>query len=314
MAYLPFYITPEECVAYQEAQEQEVTSGEDTITWQKFDIEEPNRYSNILFSLIPIVVMAGVLLSFWFTADKDEIIGFSFIVFLILGYGYCYLVFGLDYRYEHTFSEKGFVVKKRRNMPKWVNTAAQVMGWFGAIVCVFMVAVAGPMALAGAGGFILLSFGMLKRKPDEPTEIKVGMREDWLFAYYNKKRKVIQFFYKHDNCYYRDIYKTTIFRSHSRGDSYIFFKTVTDLEAMIEKLSNDYHLECIEVEDHKEIFKGKPEPKLADIPVRNLEYPIDDTFELRAKKTPPPKWKYIYRSKWRTKAEIEELNADTAKE
>ncbi|WP_371133751.1 hypothetical protein [Vibrio japonicus] len=205
---------------------------------------------------------------------------------LSLGVLIVYFLLRLNFlkRYSFTLSEKGFISKQRSTLPKWFNTAAQVMGWFGAIVCVFMVAVAGPMALAGAGGFILLSFGMLKRQPDEPTEIKVGMREDWLFAYYNKKRKVIQFFYKHDKCYYRDIYKTTIFRSHSRGDSYIFFKTVTDLEAMIEKLSNDYHLECIEVEDHKEIFKGKPEPKLADIPVRNLEYPIDDTFELRAKK------------------------------
>ncbi len=85
-------------------------------------------------------------------------------------------------------------MKKRRNMPKWVNTATQAVGWVGAVVCVVMVALVGPMALAGAGAFILLSFGILKRQPDEPTEVRVGEREDWLFADYNKKRKVIKFF------------------------------------------------------------------------------------------------------------------------
>ncbi|UUM32849.1 hypothetical protein [Vibrio japonicus] len=314
MAYLPFYITPEECVAYQEAQEQEIASGRDVVIWNKFDIEEPFRY---LFLSVAVAAVSPLFFLTYFLHDSSQmIVTYMLTGVTVLMSGVSYLTFGLDNRYDCILSEKGFVVKKRRNMPKWVNTAAQVMGWFGAIVCVFMVAVAGPMALAGAGGFILLSFGMLKRQPDEPTEIKVGMREDWLFTYYNKKRKVIQFFHKYDVCCKWNLEKNTIFRAHSRGDSYLFFKTVTDLEAMVEKLSNDYHLECIEVDNHKELFEGKIETKLLHIPTRSLEYPVEDTFELRAKKTPPPKWEYLYNGQWRTKAEIEELNAEstTAKE
>ncbi|MGR3962825.1 hypothetical protein K9868_25520, partial [Vibrio lentus] len=124
-------------------------------------------------------------------------------------YSLSYYMYGRDYRYDYIFSSKGFVMKKRRNMPKWVNTATQAVGWIGAVVCVLMVAVIGPMALAGAGALILLSFGMLKRQPDEPTEVRVGEREDWLFADYNKKRKVIKFFFKHDTCEYIDMEHTT---------------------------------------------------------------------------------------------------------
>ncbi|GAJ76902.1 hypothetical protein JCM18905_2743 [Vibrio sp. JCM 18905] len=45
MAYSPFYITPEELVVYQEAQEQKILTGGDNLTtWHKYDVEEPFRY------------------------------------------------------------------------------------------------------------------------------------------------------------------------------------------------------------------------------------------------------------------------------
>ena len=172
MAYLPFYITPDEFSAYQEAQEQEIFSGDNLTTWRKYDIEEANRFAYIFDSLVPIAIMSVVLFLFWYTLGQDPLMGYVAVGVLIMGYGLSYLLFGLDYRYDYIFSSKGFVMKKRRNMPKWVNTATQAVGWVGAVVCVVMVALVGPMALAGAGAFILLSFGMLKRQPDERTEVK----------------------------------------------------------------------------------------------------------------------------------------------
>ncbi|HDM7598120.1 TPA: hypothetical protein PZ808_003059, partial [Staphylococcus aureus] len=80
----------------------------------------------------------------------------------------------------------------------------------------------GPMALAGAGALILFSFGMLKRQPDEPTEVRVGEREDWLFADYNKKRKVLQFYFKYGRCEYQDTAQEIVFRSQDRFDCYVF--------------------------------------------------------------------------------------------
>lgn len=194
-------------------------------------------------------------------------------------------------------------------MPKWVNTATQAVGWIGAVVCVIMVALVGPMALAGAGAFILLSFGMLKRKPDEPTEVRVGEREDWLFADYNKKRKVIQFYFKQDKCEYIDMEHNTIVRSHSRSDCYVFFKTETDLESMVNQLATEYKLDCTEVDDHKKLFESKPEARLFNIPVCNREYKTDEVFDLRASNAPLPEREYLYNGKWQTESEIERLKA-----
>ncbi|MFS1462631.1 hypothetical protein BCU30_015235 [Vibrio lentus] len=309
MAYSPFYITPEELVVYQEAQEQETLSGENLITWRKYDIEEPSRYLYLFISIVamlPIIVFF-YFLGFWSGGWINDAIS-VLVTFFVYSLGY--YMYGRDYRYDYIFSSKGFVMKKRRNMPKWVNTATQAVGWIGAVVCVTMVAVVGPMALAGAGALILLSFGMLKRQPDERTEIKVGEREDWLFADYHKKRKVIQFYFKHDICRYRDTAHKTIFRSQDRFDCYVFFKTEADLESMVAQISKVYKLNCTEVDDHKKLFEAKPESRLFGIPVCSREYQTDEVFDLRATKVPLPERKYLYNGKWQTESEIEQFKAE----
>ncbi|NOJ21247.1 hypothetical protein [Vibrio coralliilyticus] len=314
MAYSPFYITPEELAVYQEAQEQEILAGDNVITWHKYDVEEPFRYHYKLTAL-PFISFLFVMVFLTHSSDTLVVTFFGLILSMMMA-GIFYLTIGLDYRYDYVFSDKGFVMKKRRNMPEWVNTATQAVGWIGAVVCVLMVAVVGPMALAGAGALILFSFGMLKRKPDEPTEVRVGEREDWLFADYNKKRKVLQFYFKQDKCEYIDTAHRTIFRSHSRSDCYVFFKTETDLESMVNHLVMEYKLDCTEVDDHKKLFESKPESRLFNIPVCNREYQTDEVFDLRASKAPLPEREYLYNGKWQTESEIERSKSElmTAKE
>ena len=308
MAYSPFYVTPEELAVYQEAQEQEILAGDNVRTWHKYDVEEPFRYYFKLFAF-PFVIAPFLLTLFIHTSDTVDVTIFSFILSVMVS-GAFYLTIGLDYRYDYIFSDKGFVMKKRRNMPKWVNTATQAVGWIGAVVCVVMVAVVGPMALAGAGAFILVSFKMLKRQPDEPTEVRIGEREDWLFADYNKKRKVIQFYFKHDICRYRDTAHKTIFRSQDRSDCYVFFKTEADLESMVKQLSEVYKLDCKEVDDHKKLFEAKPESRLFSIPVCSREYQTEEVFDLRASNAPLPEREYLYNGKWQTESEIEQSKSE----
>ncbi|EIK0772949.1 MULTISPECIES: hypothetical protein [Vibrio] len=308
MAYSPFYITPEELAVYQEAQEQEILAGDNVRTWHKYDVEEPFRYYFKLFAL-PFVIAPFLLTLFIYTSDTVDVTIFSFILSVMVS-GAFYLTIGLDYRYDYIFSDKGFVMKKRRNMPNWVNTATQAVGWIGAVVCVVMVAVVGPMALAGAGAFILVSFKMLKRQPDEPTEVRVGEREDWLFADYNKKRKVIKFFFKYDRCEYQDTAQEITFRSQGRFYCYIFFKNEAELESMVTQLSEVYKLDCKEVNDHKKLFEAKPEPRLFTTPAYYREYPTNEVFDLRDAKAPLPECKYLYNGKWQTEFEIEQSKSE----
>ncbi|CAH1571748.1 conserved membrane hypothetical protein [Vibrio jasicida] len=315
MAYLPFYITPEELYAYQEAKEQDIRKSKNVQTWEIYDIEESSRYLYLGYSLVAMlpVLFLYYFLGFWDGSWTKGLVSFGI---TLLTYSISYWMFARDYLYSYIFSDNGFVVKKRRNTPKWVNTFAQAVGWVGAIVCILMVILVGPMALAGAGAFILVSFKMLKRQPDEVAEIKVGEREDWLFAYYNKKRKVIRFYHKYDECSKWNLEKHTVFRAQTRGYSYLFFNTVQDLDAMLETLSYKYGIECIDFPDHKAFFEGRPEPRIEDIPSRSLEFPVADTFDLRAKNALLPEWRRIYNGKWQTESEIEKSKSEltTAKE
>ena len=308
MAYSPFYITPEELAVYQEAQEQEVLTGDNLTAWHKYDVEEPFRYHYKLTAL-PFMSFLFVIVFLTHSSDTLVVTFFGLILSAMMA-GIFYLTIGLDYRYDYIFSDKGFVMKKRRNMPNWVNTATQAVGWIGAVVCVVMVAVVGPMALAGAGAFILVSFKRLKRQPDEPTEVRVGEREDWLFADYNKKRKVIKFFFKYDRCEYQDTAQEITFRSQGRFYCYIFFKNEAELESMVTQLSEVYKLDCKEVNDHKNLFEAKPEPRLFTTPAYYREYPTNEVFDLRDAKAPLPECKYLYNGKWQTEFEIEQSKSE----
>ncbi|HDM8184627.1 TPA: hypothetical protein P0E26_001311 [Vibrio harveyi] len=314
MAYLPFFITPDEFSAYQEEQEQQILKGNNLTVWHKYDIEEPFRY---LYLSIAIAAVSPLFVLTYFLHDSSEMI-LTYILsgLTIIMSGVSYLTFGLDNRYDYTLSDRGLVIKKRRNLPNWVNSATQVMGWIGAIVCVLMVGAAGPVTLVGAGGFILVSFRMLKRQPEERTNIRIAERENWLFAYYNKKRKVITLYHKYDDCDYRDVAKTTVNRCHNRGRSFLFFKSTNDLKRVLEKLSEEYQLKCTEFEDINALFNAYSPDELLSEPARSLEFPVDDTFELRAQNAPIPEWEYLYNGKWRTESEIEKSKSEltTAKE
>ena len=64
MAYLPFYLTPEEFELKQKQQEQEIAAGRGQIRWHKYDIEKPFRYFNYCISIavcLPSYLLAFVL-------------------------------------------------------------------------------------------------------------------------------------------------------------------------------------------------------------------------------------------------------------
>ncbi|MCG6322577.1 hypothetical protein K6U54_09665, partial [Vibrio alginolyticus] len=135
-------------------------------------------------------------------------------------------------------------------------------------------------------------------------------REDWLFADYNKKRKVIKFFFKYDRCEYQDTAQEITFRSQGRFYCYIFFKNEVELESMVTQLSEAYKLDCKEVNDHKKLFEAKPEPRLFTTPAYYREYPTNEVFDLRDAKAPLPECKYLYNGKWQTESEIEQSKSE----
>ncbi|GAL20837.1 hypothetical protein JCM19235_3839 [Vibrio maritimus] len=58
MAYLPFYLTPEEFEVFQADHEKQIKSGEHFHEWSSNNIEEINRYGALQFSLLSSLIPA----------------------------------------------------------------------------------------------------------------------------------------------------------------------------------------------------------------------------------------------------------------
>ncbi|MGR5283840.1 hypothetical protein ACP3V5_00850 [Vibrio maritimus] len=292
MAYQPFYIVPVEFQEHQQKQEAEVRKGGNLVEWQKHDIEEPNRFFNILVSIAFVVpnMIFFYFIGFW---DGDWLSDIIYTLVALFGYSISYYMVGVDYQYTYIMSNKGFVLKKRRNIPIWMNKVVQVTAWCAAIFCILMVGVAGPMILVGAGGAILFAFGMLKKQPDEPIEVTAEPIEHLICARYNKQRKLIKLYLKLDVCEFGDASKTTVSRYHGADSCYLFFSTTNQLEKLLNTFQNELMIPCEEIDDPKRLFTPKDAPtEFLEVPYRDSEFPVSEAQSLRNSKAPLPNLLY----------------------
>ncbi len=79
MAYLPFYITPEELALKQKKQEQQFYEGDNVHTWKKYDVEESFRYKFLCLSIAPVIpfLIFTFLLVFGMVAGSNTSLQFA---------------------------------------------------------------------------------------------------------------------------------------------------------------------------------------------------------------------------------------------
>uniref|UniRef100_UPI00063C0E65 hypothetical protein n=1 Tax=Vibrio mexicanus TaxID=1004326 RepID=UPI00063C0E65 len=278
---------------YQEEQEKQIRAGQSIHEWSCNNIEEANRYAALRFSCLAVVPMAILMIIFSFIANETIWTVIATIVFLVVAYA-SYLTMGLDYKYRYVLSEQGLVQKKNRNEPEWVNKAMVTIAWVCSIGCVFAVAIAGPMALAGSGILILLAFGMTKRKPQNDVSVRVAEREDWVYAKYNVARKVIALGHRNDECFYLDVAQTEVFRNRTYSITYLFFATEQEILSMVEQLEKNYDFPCQEVQDKKHLFDIKYlQADFKGLAMIGDSYSSLEAFELRESKTALPEPDYF---------------------
>ena len=288
MAYLPFYITPEEFCVYQEKKEREILLGKNHQSWTKNDVEEPERFARIFIFLLIAMPVIGLFTLIMMKDLSVFSVVFGGISEALVLYGAYWLV-ALDERYDYFFSEKGLVHKKQRAEPKWVNVAVQMIAWVGVFVFIYAISILGLAALSGVGALILLSFWMLKRRPDPKVDVMVSVRDDWLFVHYNKKRKVIVLYLRYDICEYCDLENSLVNRNQTRGRCYIFCSSIEHLEKIINILMNTFQLECTEILKKRTLFDLKDYSDLVcDIPVLGERYLAQKATEFRVNKNALP--------------------------
>ncbi|MGL4223131.1 MAG: hypothetical protein ACRCSS_21125 [Shewanella sp.] len=116
-----------------------------------------------------IAVIAGFLLPSLFLVFGDIAFNstefWGFISFGLAGMSAGRYLFMPDHRYCYSLTQVGVHYTDQEVIPDAAYTFVRGFAWVGIAVCFLALAVVGPLAFVGAGGFALLAFGLTNFRP-----------------------------------------------------------------------------------------------------------------------------------------------------
>jgi hypothetical protein len=146
-------------------------------TLYEWDIKVATVYAmGWLVVIIPcgIMVLIG-LVAYWY--ESDQWYGFFFMALIFAPFiRYLWLA---DKQYHYRLTTEGLVTTYHDAIPDAAYAVVRGLAWFGVVVCIVGVALLGPAALVGAGGFAVMAFFFTGFKNIETTyesPIKNGHR------------------------------------------------------------------------------------------------------------------------------------------
>ncbi len=89
----------------------------------------------------------------------------GFICFSLAGMAAARYLFMPDHRYCYSLTQAGICYTDQEVIPDAAYTFVRGFAWVGIAVCLLALAVVGPLAFVGAGGFALLAFGLTNFHP-----------------------------------------------------------------------------------------------------------------------------------------------------
>ncbi|ENM5891118.1 hypothetical protein [Vibrio cholerae] len=116
-----------------------------------------------------IAVIAGFLLPSLFLVFGDIAFNstefWGFISFGLAGMSAGRYLLMPDHRYCYSLTQVGIHYTDQEVIPDAAYTFVRGFAWVGIAVCLLALAVVGPLAFVGAGGFALLAFGLTNFRP-----------------------------------------------------------------------------------------------------------------------------------------------------
>ncbi|GHW71696.1 TPA: hypothetical protein ACGFXY_000836 [Vibrio cholerae] len=114
-------------------------------------------------------IFAGFLLPSLFLLFADIAFNskefWGFISFGVAGMAAVRYLFMPDHRYCYSLTQAGVHYTDQEVIPDAAYTVVRGFAWVGIVACVVALAVIGPLAFVGAGGFALLAFGLTNFRP-----------------------------------------------------------------------------------------------------------------------------------------------------
>lgn len=294
MAYLPFYITPEEFTELEDKNEREFREAKDSLSWTSYNLDEKDRWLRKRWWLLghslvsTLLIVVGMIADFEMWMRMEGLALATMIVIPVVGF-VTYISYASDDRFDYVFSIRGTVVFQRFGEPDWVPAAVKGMGIIGSVGCIILVAVVGPAALVGLGGFMLVSFALVSRKPHEPTR-RVVPAEQYLMVKYNRKRNVVCIFSKIEVCMPSPHEEDSVFRAQSKGELYLFPESSAQFDKILKTLNDSLTISVEEEDDLEALFETKKRPQIVKAVRRaRATYSMEDAVNKRHLPTPPPK-------------------------
>ncbi|NOI74125.1 hypothetical protein F0224_00445 [Vibrio coralliilyticus] len=294
MAYLPFYITPEEFTELEDKKEREFREAKDSLSWTSYNLNDKNRWVRKKLWFFMTAFVSVLLIGVGMLADFEmwmrmEGLALATMLALVVVWFSTYISYACDDRFDYVFSKRGTVVFQRFGEPDWVPAAVKGMGIIGSVGCIILVAVVGPAALVGLGGFMLVSFVLVSRKPHEPTRMVVPS-EQYLIVKYNKKRNVICIFSKIDVCTHDSGEADSVFRVQTKGELYLFPESTKQFDEILGTLNENLSISVEQEDDLEAIFERGKRPQIVKAVRRaKATYSMEDAVNKRHLPTPPPK-------------------------
>ncbi|MGL4769576.1 MAG: hypothetical protein ACRC2I_01625, partial [Plesiomonas shigelloides] len=133
-------------------------------TFYEWDIRVATVYS---WGWLAIILPCGImtLIGYWLGGN---------ILYVSLGFGVFFVpqmryLWWADKQYHYRLTTEGLVTTEHDAIPDAAYAVVRGIAWFGIVVCVVSVALLGPAALVGAGGFALMAFFFTDYKNEETT-------------------------------------------------------------------------------------------------------------------------------------------------
>ncbi|WP_297486165.1 hypothetical protein [uncultured Photobacterium sp.] len=121
------------------------------------------EFGMFIFALVSSLIMP---LSIAFIADDYSIDLFLFwVLMFFMAYFMYRFLFMPKEKNCYQLTSIGIRYTSKKDIPDFVYTAVRYIAWGGVLLSVFAMAIMGPLALVGAGGFALLAVGFVNYKP-----------------------------------------------------------------------------------------------------------------------------------------------------
>ncbi|WP_434144954.1 hypothetical protein [Photobacterium leiognathi] len=174
------------------------------------------EFSVFMFALIVSLIMP---LSFAVFSGEYTIDLFLFWVLMFFMAYFMYRFLFMPKEINHyQLTAIGIRYTSQADIPGFVYTAVRYIAWGGVLLSVFAMAVMGPLALIGAGGFALLAVGFVNYKPEIKTDEFFFLDKVNIKMY--KKRNIIRLF--------TDCYDVRCMRTiYINDDIYPFFNALS---------------------------------------------------------------------------------------